>query len=758
MSSITTTDDDDKKQENSPPSDDNIDSQLIAMNNESLNGQIITDCYHNVVNGMNGSMNRFMDGITPPPLLSCGDVLDVYGQEEEWAQEVAADYIEILPDLLCVDRRIVLDTVDFLAGPNIPSSWEEGENLTNTTSGSAHNNEDTDATTNEENDKKSTSNSGLFSSFFGSGISGRTKKKNAPTIRSSTGGHKIRPAWYPKSLIRIRNTKYVRWGECDGSGGIGIGTGIGGDECGSGGEEEKINSILQSYNDDVDVDDLSDSSGDALLLLTLGNINDGDDDFSVVSTPLPPASFTTTMTDNNEEGGQQEHQEDNKSNGGDDINNSIVISGIIEDKRTPEKEEECVMMPSSTISDEKKEKAKEKSTTAPTTAAITTTERDADAATAVVVGGGGGAENEATITAPRPLSSASSFSPDDDNATTLVVTTRMARCGITPARIKRSNHLHGCAAAYFNDVIAPPIVAVGAMKSTAMSALDEYEDHDDDNDYDGGEGEGEDQQSKGEVSDNTRDGAADSDDDVVVVVVDNEGANNPVSVVSNDEVKALVEMVVEISNNKDDDVDDHVSTISTTSKKSTSSIMSVPYLLKASMKRAKKLRKSNNRNNRKLSSSTTTSISFGKAAVAADKKEAETEAEEGTAVAADETEAEAEEGSVTSGRRSVASCSRSIISVAGTNGNRKSMKDPLKDIRLLDRLMKKNDQFKLRVERMEKLDRKAEALEQKQLLNVFASKRSSMNRAMAAEETILGVETGFEVLSMPVGGGGLEEL
>jgi len=148
MSSITTTDnDDEKKQESSPPSDDNTDRQLIAMNNESLKGQIITDCYCNVVNGINGSMNRFMDGIAPPPLLSCGEVLDVYGQEEEWAQEVAADCIEILPDLLCVDRRIVLDTVNFLAGPN-PSSWDhEGENLTNTTSGSAHN-EDTDTTTN----------------------------------------------------------------------------------------------------------------------------------------------------------------------------------------------------------------------------------------------------------------------------------------------------------------------------------------------------------------------------------------------------------------------------------------------------------------------------------------------------------------------------------------------------------------------------------------------------------------------------------
>jgi hypothetical protein len=93
-----------------------------------------------------------------------------------------------------------LDTVDFLAGPN--PSWDtnsmEGENLTTTTSsGSAHN-ENTDATTNKKDDKKSSS--GLFSSFSGSGSGhGRTKKKNAH-IRST--GHKIRPAWYPKSLIR----------------------------------------------------------------------------------------------------------------------------------------------------------------------------------------------------------------------------------------------------------------------------------------------------------------------------------------------------------------------------------------------------------------------------------------------------------------------------------------------------------------------------------------------------------------------------
>merc|ERR1712238_235078 len=57
--------------------------------------------------------------------------------------------------------------------------------------------------------------------------------------------------------------------------------------------------------------------------------------------------------------------------------------------------------------------------------------------------------------------------------------------------------------------------------------------------------------------------------------------------------------------------------------------------------------------------------------------------------------------------------------------SKSATKDPLKDIKLLDLLMKKTDRIQLREERANKRNQKAEKLEQKKLLKFFASERAA---------------------------------
>jgi len=307
-------------------------------------------------------------------------------------------------------------------------------------------------------------------------------------------------------------------------------------------------------------------------------------------------------------------------------------------------------------------------------------------------------------------------------------------------------------------------------------------------------------------------------DDDLVAVADNVEKKKKERQKAEEEEKALMDMVVKTTDeNKYDD--DHISTISATSsvanksKKSMRSLNSTrssgtPFLLKGSMKRAKKLMKkrsklskdkstkaANNVNEevdsvtisvRSTANSESHEITFEKPLPQeealrsviglysddvdpVDPGEVERRLLERRRILEAEAEDALRQREEEEAETILASNAQQYYQLQQTHRNLEGGGecDSQKDIKFLNGLMKKNDRIKIREDRMVELDRKREDFDQKRSLQYFESERventdgicMTDTTAATGSDTILGNEdTGFEILSMPVKGGGLTEL